>query len=359
MKKLLLISVCLIFSLLFAATRATCQADQQQLPKNKTEQAKPDTILTGMYLTSIHNIDFRQNQYDIIFWVWLEYKDSSYDFDKNFEIPFSKDFRKTYVNLDMEYDTLFDKNGNIRHIDSIYHLLMKIEATMKDNWQIANFPFDRQTLNMTIENAKFDNTDKNYVFKVDTVGQHYGQRFSIASWNIDKLILADSARKYQTYFGENKKKVLEKNKNKPAVSVYPNFRMRLLISRDYFSLFIKMFLGMYIAFLISYLCFFIHIDNTDSRFQLSVGSLFAAIGNQYLINSSLPESTSFTLVDKLHLITMFSILVVVASSAYSLHLFKRNEPQKAWRFNVRMAKIVMGVYLSLNLFFIIRAWLQG
>jgi hypothetical protein len=43
--------------------------------------------------------------------------------------------------------------------------------------------------------------------------------------------------------------------------------------------------------------FISHPDGIDSRFGLSVGSLFAVIGNKYIIDSSLPESTSFTLVD--------------------------------------------------------------
>jgi hypothetical protein len=50
----------------------------------------------------------------------------------------------------------------------------------------------------------------------------------------------------------------------------------------------------------------------DSRFGLSVGSLFAVIGNKYIIDSALPESSSFTLVDLLHGITLFFILAVIA-----------------------------------------------
>ena len=62
---------------------------------------------------------------------------------------------------------------------------------------------------------------------------------------------------------------------------------------------------MYLAFLIAYTCFHIHTDSIDSRFGLSVGSLFAVIGNKYIVDSSLPDSTSFTLVDTLHGLTLF------------------------------------------------------
>jgi hypothetical protein len=59
-----------------------------------------------------------------------------------------------------------------------------------------------------------------------------------------------------------------------------------VIRRDAGGLFWKMFTGMYIAFLIAYVCFYIHPDGIDSRFGLSVGSLFAVIGNKYIIDSS-------------------------------------------------------------------------
>ena len=45
-----------------------------------------------------------------------------------------------------------------------------------------------------------------------------------------------------------------------------------------------------------------------------MGSLFAVIGNKYIIDSSLPETTSFTLVDTLHGFTLFAILIVVTAT---------------------------------------------
>ena len=67
---------------------------------------------------------------------------------------------------------------------------------------------------------------------------------------------------------------------------YSSFRIRLVVSREASGLFWKMFLGMYLAFLISYVCFYIHADGMDSRFGLTVGALFAVIGNKYIIDSA-------------------------------------------------------------------------
>jgi hypothetical protein len=112
---------------------------------------------------------------------------------------------------------------------------------------------------------------------------------------------------------------------------------------------------MYIAFLIAYVCFYIHADGMDSRFGLSVGSLFAVIGNKYIIDSSLPESTSFTLVDTLHGITLFFIFTIITATAYSLLLVKKNKVKQAYRFDMIAAQVVLAIYIFLNLYFISKA----
>lgn len=93
----------------------------------------------------------------------------------------------------------------------------------------------------------------------------------------------------------------------------------------------------------------------DSRFSLSVGALFAVIGNKYIIDSSLPESTSFTLVDTLHGLTLSCILIIVAATAYSLILVKKNQMQKAKRFDMLTAQIVLFLYVMSNIYFIMKA----
>ena len=83
-----------------------------------------------------------------------------------------------------------------------------------------------------------------------------------------------------------------------------------------------------------------------------MGALFAVIGNKYIIDSALPESTSFTLVDTLHGLTLFFILAVIAATAYSMMLVKRNETKKAQRFDMIIAQVILLLYLVLNIYFI-------
>jgi hypothetical protein len=296
-----------------------------------SQQIKPDTVKAGIYITSIHDIDFKQKEYAVNFWLWLKYKNKDFDFLQNLEVPMAKTVSRSFATVDSSGDQLY--------------VMMKLQCVMKDSWRIGNFPFDRQTLRLSIENSQFDS--RSLVFVPDTVGKHFDPRFTLSGWSIDSCIITSGIKAYETAFGDE-------SIVKPHTE-YSAFRVRLSIKRDASGLFWKMFLGMYIAFLIAYVCFYIHSDGMDSRFGLSVGSLFAVIGNKYIIDSSLPESSSFTLVDTLHGITLFFILVIISSTTYSLLLVKKNKLKQAARFDMTMAQIVLIAYIVLNLYFISKA----
>lgn len=310
--------ICFIFFLL------TLFISQAQPPQ-------PDTVSVGLYITSIHDIDFKQKEYSINFWLWFKYKNKDLDFEHNLEIPNAKSFTQSYVTTDTS-------NGRV-------YMLMKMQCVMKDSWKINNFPFDQQRLRLFIENSQYDS--RSMVFAADTVGKHYDARFALNGWVIDSCVITTGVKKYETAFGDDRAA-------KPQ-SEYSNFRVRLVIDRSANGLFWKMFLGMYIAFLIAYVCFFIHADILDARFGLSVGALFAVVGNKYIIDSALPESTSFTLVDTLHGITLFCILAVIVANTWALSLVKKNQLEKANRVDRLFGNALLFLYILLNIYFIWQA----
>jgi hypothetical protein len=295
------------------------------------QNSVPDTVKTGIYITSIHDIDFKQKEYTITFWLWLKYKNKDFDFMQNLEVPQAKTVTRSFATIDSS--------------DNQIYLLMKMQCVMKDSWTIQNFPFDHQRLRLTLENSQFDS--RSMVFEADTLGKNYNPRYTLRGWKIDSCNISVGIKKYETAFGD------------PSFTVphseYSSYRAIIHISRDASGLFWKMFLGMYIAFLIAYVCFYIHPDGIDSRFGLSVGALFAVIGNKYIIDSSLPETKSFTLVDSLHGITLFYIFAIIAANAYSLKLVKENKFRKRKRFDIIIAQLFLLSYLAINIYLIVKA----
>ncbi|MBL7911056.1 MAG: hypothetical protein JNJ41_08375 [Bacteroidia bacterium] len=288
----------------------------------------PDTVYTGIYITSIHDIDFKQKEFTVNLWLWLKYKNKDFDFVQNLEVPGAKTVVKSFSTI--------DTTGN-----KIY-IIMKLQCVMKDSWQINSFPFDRQKLRLSIENSQYDS--RSLIFVADTLGKHYDPRFTVNGWSIDSFAVSTKIKAYETAFGDD-------SQPKPHTE-YSQFKVKIGLAREAMGLFFKMFIGMYVAFLIAFACFFIHADSIESRFGLSVGALFAVIGNKYVIDSALPESSSFTLVDTLHGLTLVFIFGVIASSIYALNLLKKHEIKRANRFDKYASIILLTIYLILNVYYI-------
>src|SRR5258706_7265839 len=142
------------------------------IPKTFAQDStKIDTVYTGIYVTSIHDIDFKQKEYTITFWLWLTYKNKDFDFQNNLEVPQAKTVTKSFATVDTS--------------DGIVFLMMKLQCVMKDSWKINNFPFDTQKLRLAIENSQFDS--RSLVFVPDTTGKQYDPKFTLSGWKIDSL----------------------------------------------------------------------------------------------------------------------------------------------------------------------------
>ncbi len=291
----------------------------------------PDTVYTGIYITSIHGIDFKQKEYTVNLWLWLKYKNKEFDFLQNLEVPQAKTVTKSYSTLDTSGDQVY--------------ILMKLQCVMKDSWKLDYFPFDKQDLRLTLENSQFD--AESLVFEADTIGQHYDPQFTVDGWTISHFNINSEIKQYETAFGDSELK--------EPHSEYGSFIVNIGLEREALGIFWKMFIGMYLAFLIAYTCFFIHADSIDSRFGLSVGSIFAIIGNKYIIDSALPENSAFTLVDTLHGVTLFFTFLIIVSTMHALQLVKKYDIIVANRFDKRAAIVVLAMYLLVNFYFIYNA----
>jgi hypothetical protein len=264
-----------------AYTQST-ESDSATLVKEAPDV--PDTVRVGAYIISIHDINFHEKEYTVRFWLWFLHNNSDFDFSKQLDIPNAK-------SIEFEEPILDSLDGKA-------WVIMKMKCTMKESWNVSDFPFDRQHLKMEIENTLFDKTT--LIFEPDVKGSRYDEDEAIDGWTIANFKVSRKENEYPTGFGDNR--------SGKESSVFSQFYVEMDIERDAWGLFMKIFIGMYIAFLIAIISFTPHPSELEPRFGLPVGGLFAAVGNKYIIDSLLPESSTFTLVDTLHTMTFLGIL---------------------------------------------------
>jgi len=288
----------------------------------------PDTVQIGTYLINIHDINFHQKEYVARFWVWMKYDKAEFDFAHRIEVPNAK-------NIEIQ-DQIIDSTE-----DKIW-VLMKLRCVMKQSWMVDDFPFDNQHLTIKVENSEFDT--RRLVFSNISRGSHYDPNLVIDDWIIDELKTSVNKSTYSTDFGDSS---LEKPE-----SEYAAYLIEIDIFRNAWGLFLKIFVGMYIAFMIAYVSFFLNLDSSEARFSLPVGGLFGTVGNKYIIDSNLPETASFTLVDTLHSATFLAIFAIVAFSVFSTRYSSHGKSEKGKKLDNIGKWAVLGFFIAINIVFI-------
>lgn len=292
----------------------------------------PDTVKVGAYVISLHDINFHDKEYTMRFWLWLLHSNPhKFDFPYQTEVPNAKSLEKP----DMMTDTMMGKTW----------CLMKMKAIMKQSWYVGDFPFDKQDLTVRVENTVFDKNS--LLFQADTLGSNFDSTLTVDGWDIQDFKVSTGTSTYYTSFGDPR--------FKEQKSEYSHFEIKMTLERNAWGLFFKLFMGMYIAFFISSVSFIIDPSEVEPRFGLPVGGLFAAVGNKYIIDSLLPETSTFTLVDSLHTITFLFIFFTIASAAMSLILIDKDKHSRALKLNKIGGRLILGTYLLLNIILIVVA----
>ena len=292
------------------------------------EKNVPDTVKIGTYLLSLHDINFRNSEYTVRYWLWMLYNNPDFDFTSQVEVPNAKSIEKPEILVDT--------------IEGKTWVLMKMKSTMKQSWKVTNYPFDKQHLIIGIENTMYDN--EHLVFLPDTKGSKYDSELNVDGWKIKNFAVSAGEKEYNTNFGDFS---LTKHQ-----STYASFNISMTLERDAWGLFFKLFIGMYVAFAITLISYNLSPSEVEPRFGLPVGGLFATVGNKYIIDTILPETSAFTLVDTLHAITFFVIFFTIAINTFTLRMYNQDKIEAAKKINERGFYIVICGYIILNILFI-------
>jgi hypothetical protein len=293
-----------------------------------TRAEGPDTVRVGAYVISVHDINFHDKEYTIRFWLWFLYDNPEFDFTKQLDITNAK--------------TIDPPESIIDTVDGKSWVMLKMKCVMKQNWGVQDFPFDRQHIRVQIENSVLDNSV--LIFSPDKMGSKFDDEEAIDGWTIKNFAVGVRENHYATGFGDPR----------PGrdQQTFSQFTIDLDVERNAWGLFMKIFLGMYIAFLIALISFTPHPSEMEPRFGLPVGGLFAAVGNKYIIDSLLPESSEFTLVDTLHALTFIGIFGTLLVSAIALKQYDMGHKDLCEKTNRGGAQIVVILYVALNIVFI-------
>jgi hypothetical protein len=279
--------------------------------------SEKDTIRMGIFIESLYDIDFADYSYQTNFWMWsvvkgdvnedgkINSEDSIASLDRIKLIELSN-AKESHYSRQMAF--LTERNGKL-----FWWATQFCKANIYQKWYIDNYPFDDQQMALVFENTAYDTTQAIMLNTQDSIS--FKDNINLIGWTMNGGNVRSSITKYNTDFGDP---------NGNGTSYYSRVIFNINLERiSPVAYFIKLCLGVFIAFLVALLAFAIGPPSLDSRFGLGVGALFAVAANKYVVDSSIPENAVNCLVDKIHEITFVYILFMLITSVVSLTLDKR------------------------------------
>ena len=287
----------------------------------------PITINTRIEVNDILGLDTTNDQFfmAVNYNVYSKLKPKFINYKKDTLTLFDLEKRISpfYVSSDKLYEKNLEYQGydDINITDEVIYSGF-IETDFFHNWNLKEYPFDTQKLQFKI-GANIDTS---------IVRLNQSRFFKSTFTNVKGL-----KEGYQIDAIEFEEQFNEQTNEEtffPGVirkAVYPVANYSIVISRSGGWLFVKLFLGSFLAFIISWIVFLIPNKEFDSRISLTVGGIFGAIGNRYFVDSTIPAVQVLTKADMINnmilalLILNVLIVIVQKNNKINFGLLEQNK----------------------------------
>lgn len=249
------------------------------------QQIKP---LSGIYITKLFNLDYRQGSFDAIFWAWWVYPKTNYKPYDTTEIT-----NASKVKVENKFED---------HSSHLIRSEAKYKASIFKAWDLTYFPFDQQTLVIHLEDTKrpYHQLD----FTPDTNNSGLFEK-AIPGWRVIGFHISSEEQTYKSNFG---------NSQQDKDSKYSVLSAHVTIKREGMQLFIAYYIGFLIAFSLSLLAFGLRSQLISTRLSLGISALFIAIINNYVLYVTFPHIPILSLTGAIQLITLLTIIISMGAS---------------------------------------------
>ena len=231
---------------------------------------------------------------------------------------------------------------------------VKVAGTFRQNWDLHDYPFDRQKVIVRAEEAVDDT--RSLVYRVDRAESAISPDIRIDGWKVTGFHVDTGATYYRTTFGD------------PALSPdsgsrYARMTATVDIERRQGTVFFKLTAGLYAAAIIALLSLFLDPSNPsmmNARIALLAGSLFAAVLSMRLELDTVGETSGLSLIDKLHICGLIFIITATLLGVVSRIRVERDHDVAAIkRFNHLGAAIIFPLFVVINVALVALAMHNG
>jgi hypothetical protein len=213
----------------------------------------------------------------------------------------------------------------------------KIRGTFRHDWDFRNFPFDRQTLTIAIEEGVSD--ADTLLYESDQANTGYRPQHELNGWRVAGITLRSGITHYATTFGD------------PAAvsgSNYAEMQILVRLTRTSFAPFLNLSAPLYAAFLMTAISFLLGSSVVTARMSLLAAALFAVVINIRTTSDMLGGALGPTLIEKLNILGLAAIVGATFATVATSVLSERVAPATLARLDYIVCSVLVALFVGTN-----------
>jgi hypothetical protein len=287
----------------------------------------PKSCRVGISVRSLHTFDPSADTFGADLWLW--------------SVCPSADQQPLQT---MEFVTADDTAVLLDVPGQPYWANRNVDGTFRYDWDEHNFPFDRHTLTIELEEGVKD--VRGFVYDPDIANSGVDPNLKLpGGWKMTGFRLVGGTNTYDTTFGDP-------DLPKGGQSEYSRLTFSMDLVRTDLSGYVKMTAIVYAAFFFSLLTYVMHMETTTGigpHVSLLAIALFSAAVNLISASNALGTASGLTLVDKIHFVVLTYILIAAIVTVVSRALLEQGwSSANVATLNYRLGVLAFLSFVAIN-----------
>lgn len=319
-----------------AGSEAKGEAEKEPAKEITTHQK----VYVGAYLNDIQTIDLKTHTYAVDLYVWFRWSSPDFDPATSFE----------FINSNESWGHVREANWEEPRVlkDGSRYQVVHAQGKFSRKFLLYNYPFDRQTIEVSFEDSVLDSKLLTYV--ADAEGFTVNPALVLPGYRSEapELVIAD--RQYPTKFGEPERAEPES---------YSRVSLQLPIRRPRDTYMIKLLLPVLCTVVCASLMFLIRPSYVDARMTIGITALLTIVALQITLNSDMPDVDYLVLMDKIYVCAYLFVIVGLLVVVKATRLLGEGNEEAAVRLDRRAMRVLLALFMAASLVLVLLAMSRG
>ncbi len=291
------------------------------------DRAGPATVVVGAYVNDVQSLNLREHSYAMDIYIWFRWRDPDLMPSETVEIVNPNELWG-HVKEPQYAETIELPTGE-------RYQVLRIQGRFSHKFFFNNYPYDRQSLVVELEDAVHE--VNRLVYQPDDEPVALNPRLVLPGFRVGRPELTVERFDYPTAFGDVRR---------TEPNAYSRVRIEIPIQRPLVTSTLKMLLPVLCVAIGASLMLRLKVTFVDARLGVGITSLLTVVAIQLAANETMPSVDYLVLMDKIHLAAYAYVLAGLGTVLATATWLDFDDVAAAQRFQQRAFWVLSAVFVA-------------